>query len=136
MEAGARSLVARANESRDKLPDEAKRMRTWALGTVKHVAAYVNPFEAEELALMLAETKGQEYPLGDLPLIVISAGRVQYDEKWLEDDHTQSQAAMAKLSRNGKQIVARASGHHVHIDQPDLVTNAARDLLVAALKPR
>jgi pimeloyl-ACP methyl ester carboxylesterase len=135
MEAGARNLVARANESRDKLPDEAKRMRTWALGTVKHVAAYVNPFEAEELALMLADSKGTEYPLGDLPLTVISAGRAQYDEKWLEDDHTRSQAAMAKLSRNGKQIVAKESGHHVHIDQPELVTNAIRELL-AAVKPR
>ena len=136
MEAGARSLVARANESRDKLPDEAKRMRTWALGTVKHVAAYVNPFEAEELALMVADAKGKEYPLGELPLTVISAGRAQYDEKWMEDDHTQSQAAMAKLSRNGKQIIATESGHHVHIDQPQLVTDAIRDLLAASTKPR
>lgn len=136
MEAGARSSVARANESRDKLPDEAKRMRTWTLGTVKHVAAYVNPFEAEELALMVADTKGKQYPLGDLPLTVISAGRAQYDEKWMEDDHTQSQAAMAKLSRNGRQIVAKESGHHVHIDQPDLVTSAVRDLLAATLRPR
>jgi pimeloyl-ACP methyl ester carboxylesterase len=33
MEAAARSLVTGANESRDKLPLEAQRMRTWALGT-------------------------------------------------------------------------------------------------------
>jgi pimeloyl-ACP methyl ester carboxylesterase len=136
MEAGARSLVARANESRDKLPEEAKRMRTWALGTVKHVAAYVNPFEAEELALMVAETNGKKYPLGDLPLTVISAGRAQYDEKWMDEDHAQSQAAMAKLSRTGKRIIATESGHHVHIDEPGLVTNAIRDLLAATLKPR
>lgn len=136
MEAGARNLVARANESRDKLPDEAKRMRVWALGTVKHVAAYVNPHEAEELALMIAANTGKEYPLGDMPLTVITAGRSQYDEQWLQDDHTQSQAAMAKLSRHGKQIVATESGHHVHIDQPQLVIDAIRDLLAATTNPR
>ena len=136
MEAGARSLVPRANESREKLPDDAKRMRLWALGTVKHVAAYVNPFEAEELALMIAAVKDKEYLLGDLPLTVITAGRAQYDDAQMQQDHMRSQAAMAKLSRNGKQIIATESGHHVHIDQPDLVTNAIRDLLAATLKPR
>jgi pimeloyl-ACP methyl ester carboxylesterase len=136
MEAGARSLVPRANESREKLPDDAKRMRVWALGTVKHAAAYVNPFEAEELALMIAAIKDKEYPLGNLPLIVITAGRAQYEDAQMQQDHTRSQAAMAKLSRNGKQIVATESGHHVHIDQPQLVTDAIRDLLAASTKPR
>jgi len=136
MEAGARSLVTRANESRDKLPDDAKRMRVWALGTIKHVAAYVNPFEAEELALMIAAVKDKEYPLGDLPLTVITAGRAQYDDAQMQQDHARSQAAMARLSRNGKQIVATESGHHVHIDQPQLVTDAIRDLLAASTKPR
>ena len=136
MEAGARNLVTRANESRDKLPDEAKRMRVWALGTIKHIAAYVNPFEAEELALMIAAVKDKEFPLGDLPLTVITAGRAQYDDAQMQQDHTHSQAAMAKLSRNGKQIIATESGHHVHIDQPQLVTDAIRDLLAASTKPR
>lgn len=84
---------------------------------------------------MVADQKGKEYPLGDVPLVVITAGRKQYDEQWLQDDHAQSQTAMAKLSRNGKQIIASESGPHIHIDQPDLVTNAICDLL-AATKPR
>lgn len=132
MEAAARSLVPHALESREKLPDEAKRLRMWALGTIKHIAAYVNPFEAEELARMIADIQGREYPFGDLPLTVISAGRKQYDEQWLEDEHTTTQAALAKLSRAGKQIVATESGHHVHIDQPQLVIDAIRDVLAAA----
>jgi pimeloyl-ACP methyl ester carboxylesterase len=131
MEASARNLVTRANESREKLPDEAKRMRIWALGTVKHIAAYVNPFEAEELALMIAADKQKEFPLGDMPFTVITAGRVQYSEAWLQADHARAQTAMAKLSRNGKQIVAKESGHHIHIDEPDLVNEAIRDLLGA-----
>jgi hypothetical protein len=54
----------------------------------------------------------------------------------MDEDHAQSQAAMAKLSRTGKRIIATESGHHVHIDEPGLVTNAIRDLLAATLKPR
>ncbi|MGQ0642095.1 MAG: alpha/beta fold hydrolase [Gemmatimonadaceae bacterium] len=134
MEASARDLVTRANESRDKLPDDAKRMRVWALGTIQHIAAYVNPFEAEELALMIAAAKDKEYPLGDMPLIVFTAGRVQYDEKWLQEDRDRSQASLANLSRNGKQIIAQESGHHIHIDEPELVNNAIRDLL-ASIRP-
>jgi len=131
MQAAARDLVTRANESRDKLPAEAKEMRRWALGTIKHVAAYVNPFEAEELALMIAAAKQKEYPLGDMPLTVLSAGRVQYDEAWLQEDHKRTQESHANLSRNGKQIVALESGHHIHIDEPELVTESIRDLLGA-----
>lgn len=136
MQAAARSLVTRANESREKLPIEAQKMRTWALGTVKHIAAYVNPFEAEELALMLAAQKQQEYPLGDVPLVVLTAGRVQYDEPGLQDDHQRSQAALARLSRRGKQIIAKESGHHIHIDEPALVIEALRELLAASTSAR
>jgi len=55
---------------------------------------------------------------------------------WLHDDHAQSQARMARLSRNGKQIIVTESGHHVRIDQPELVILALRDLNAATTEPR
>lgn len=68
IEAAARQSVPTANDPpRDKLPAEAQRMRTWALSQVKHYAAHVNPFEAEEFALLIAEQKKKERPLGDIP---------------------------------------------------------------------
>jgi pimeloyl-ACP methyl ester carboxylesterase len=42
---------------RDKLPPEARRMREWSLSQIKHAASNDNPFEADELAAMLAERK-------------------------------------------------------------------------------
>ena len=42
---------------RDKLPPEARRMREWSLSQIKHAASNDNPFEAEELATMLAERR-------------------------------------------------------------------------------
>jgi hypothetical protein len=41
---------------------------------------------------------------------------------------------IAKLSRAGKQIVALHSGHHVQIDEPALVIQSIREVLVAARK--
>ena len=134
MEAGARQLAPTANQPpRDKLPAGAQQMRTWTLAQVKHYAAYVNPFEAEELALMIAEQKKKEHPLGDIPLIVLTAGNPEYGpgEQALEDDRQKNQAALVNLSRHGKQIIAVGSGHHIQIEDPELVIKAIRDVLAA-----
>jgi hypothetical protein len=32
------------------------------------------------------------------------------------EEHRKDHAALAKLSRNGRQIIATHSGHHVHIE--------------------
>lgn len=137
IEAAARRMAPNANEPpRDKLPAEAQRMRTWSLGQVKHYAASANPFEAEELALLIADQKKKEHPLGDIPLVVLTAGRAEYgpNEQALEDERKKIQAALAKLSRNGKQIIAVNSGHHIHIEDPELVAKAIRDVVTAMRK--
>jgi pimeloyl-ACP methyl ester carboxylesterase len=41
---------------------------------------------------------------------------------------------MAAMSRNGNLIVATRSGHHVQLDEPELVIKAIRDALAAARK--
>ena len=35
---------------------------------------------------------------------------------------------MTKLSRNSKQIIAGGSSHHIHIDQPELVVEAIKQI--------
>ena len=41
---------------------------------------------------------------------------------------------MTAMSRNGKLIIATRSGHHVQLDEPELVIKAIRDALAAARK--
>jgi pimeloyl-ACP methyl ester carboxylesterase len=41
---------------------------------------------------------------------------------------------MAAMSRNGKLIIAEHSGHHVQIDEPELVIKAIRDTLAGTRK--
>jgi pimeloyl-ACP methyl ester carboxylesterase len=107
-------------------------MRTWALGQLGHVAAAVNPFEAEELASLRESVSGRQFPLGDLPALVISRGMPDGDSaeaKAEQEERLRDHAGVAALSRRGRQIIAEASGHHVQLEQPDLVVHAIRELL-------
>lgn len=137
IEAGARSLAAHPNDPpRDKLPPDAQRMRAWALGTVKHIVAGVNPWEveAEELAGLRAERAKSEYPYGDMPLVVLTRGLTddgRPDTTAGAEEHRKEQAPLAKLSRSGRQIIATHSGHHVHLDEPELVIKSIREVVAA-----
>ena len=71
----------------------------------------------------------RQHPLGDLPLVVISRGRPEGGD---DAEHARDQATLVGLSSAGKQIIATKSGHHVPLDEPELVVAAIRDLVAAA----
>ena len=138
MRAGLAEASRHANEPpRDKLPLDAQRMRTWALGRIGHVAASVNPFEHEELAALRADLAGRDYPLGDLPLVVITRGISEEDGpdgSAFEEERKSEHAAMAARSRKGTHLIALKSGHHVQLDEPALVVTAIEQTVDAARK--
>jgi pimeloyl-ACP methyl ester carboxylesterase len=135
MRAGAEQLARNPNEPpRDKLPPDAQRMRAWVLAQLGHIAAAVNPFEHEELAGLRAERAKSDHPLGDMPLIVLTRGKSEEegpDGKAFEEEHRKDHTAMAAMSRNGKLVIAANSGHHIQLEEPELVIKAIRDLLAA-----
>ena len=134
MKAGAEAAAARANEPpRDKLPVDAQRMRAWALGRWQHAAAAFNPFEAEELAALKADRTSRQYPLGDMPLVVMTRGLSDKDGpdgvKFAEERKREHALLASTLSRRGRQLIAARSGHHIQLDEPELVATAIRDVL-------
>ena len=72
---------------------------------------------------------------GEMPIIVLTRGQAspfagvsdtenaQYEETW-----QQLQTELLNLSSNSKQIIAEESGHYIHLDQPDLVVAAIREI--------
>ncbi len=136
MKAGLADASQRANEPpRDKLPEDARRMRTWALGQLGHVAAAVNPLEPEELGLLRSERTASAQPYGEMPLEVITRGRPDdRADGWQakEDEHRAFNKALAEMSRAGRQVIANGSGHHIQIEEPDLVVTGIRRVLTAA----
>jgi len=69
----------------------------------------------------------------EIPITVIHRGRNPMSTDKDGDERHQIwgelQQSLAKLSSSGDVIVARNSGHHVHIDQPELVIDAILDIL-------
>jgi pimeloyl-ACP methyl ester carboxylesterase len=75
-----------------------------------------------------AASKDQSYPLGDKPLVDVSAGNTPQlpppvAEQW-HIRYAELQTKLLSLSRNSKQLVAENSGHFIIIDRPDVVIDA------------
>jgi pimeloyl-ACP methyl ester carboxylesterase len=107
------------------LPDNLKRKVVQLAGhwkTRRTLASELLSFRDSARQLKSSE------PLHDLPLIVITRGkiegehsprRLQIEKVWLE-----LQSDLARSSDASAHLVAGISGHHVHIEQPDLVAFA------------
>jgi pimeloyl-ACP methyl ester carboxylesterase len=59
--------------------------------------------------------------LGQIPLVVLTASNPSPERRAAQD-------VVARLSSRGKHIVAETSGHWIHLDQPELVVDAIRDV--------
>jgi pimeloyl-ACP methyl ester carboxylesterase len=117
----------------DKLPADMQKLRLWAMG--KQVFQAVD-FRVELQALHDVGGTGDS-PLGDRPLIVLMRSLPETDNEkgWTveqqEQDHKRLQAALARLSRNSRQLVVEKSGHHIQLDQPEAVVDAVRRVVTA-----
>lgn len=86
---------------------------------------------------LAATMAGTKVPLGDKPLFVISAGRLDArttGSSYIDAlrAHVANQASAAGLSRNSQFAVARASFHAVMFYEPQLVTSAILQVLTSA----
>jgi pimeloyl-ACP methyl ester carboxylesterase len=113
----------------DQLPDSIQQLRLWALSQYEYYAANNNDYLFEEKTAMIKEREKRPYMLVDMPLIVLTAGNEQAAADAEEQERMRNQAAMSNLSRNSKQVVVGQSGHHIHIEQPELVVEAIRDVI-------
>lgn len=99
-----------------------------------HVAAGVNPFDIEEITALRKERLKSDHVLKDLPLIVLARGppeKTGPNATSLEEKHRRDHEAQASMSRKGKLIVAEHSGHHIQLQEPELVVASIRDVLFA-----
>ena len=78
--------------------------------------------------------------LGDKPLVVLSRGLTQMspgpgisaeDVAGYKAAEDEMQAELAELSTRGKQIITEDCGHHIHVDRPQLVIDAIREVVEA-----
>lgn len=122
----------------DSLPADSRAQRLWALNHPK-LTASTEDFWPEELQAMYQARSTQPCPLGDLPLIVLISGRqdptppdVSADQ-WqrLEEQKVEEKKELASLSRNSKVLVVQRSGHHIQLDQPNVVVASIHEMVEA-----
>lgn len=78
-------------------------------------------------------------PLGDMPLIVLTAGQqmapgsTPFDDRRVpvSGDVIEMQGTLTALSARGEQRVIAHSGHQVHLDAPEVVIAALQDAIAA-----
>jgi pimeloyl-ACP methyl ester carboxylesterase len=105
-------------------PDELKTLAELVPGTAEYLEEAGVPESNREV---LAAG-----PFPDVPLIVIAAtDHGPYFEAW-EPVLMALQEDLARLSPQGRLVVAEGSGHDVHHDRADLVVDAIRALVTAA----
>jgi pimeloyl-ACP methyl ester carboxylesterase len=123
----------------DKLPSAAQQARTWACSQARTHLPGESTFDGDEAAALRVERQKLDYPLDNKPLVVVSRGISGYEREPMPEQREAERhvhaAELAKLSRVGKQVTAEGSGHQVHIDAPDVVVNAIRDV-VSAVRER
>jgi pimeloyl-ACP methyl ester carboxylesterase len=64
---------------------------------------------------------------GDLPLVVLTEDPDKNTQEYLPVFNA-GQIELSHLSTNGKQIIAKGSGHQIQLERPDLVIQAIRDV--------
>ena len=134
--AAARSRNQPVGAPFDKLPADLQRARAWATAQVKSSAANNSRFNGDEILALKKARAATQHPLGDMPLVVLTRGiPIDADaERGVERERERlhHQADLAALSRRGRQMTAGPrTGHHIHIEEPDLVVRAIREVVTA-----
>ena len=104
-----------------KLPAEYKPAMRWFWSRARFYEALASQMEALPEAARRVEAA---VPLGELPLVVLSAADTPAAQR------TEQERA-ARQSSRGQHRAAHASGHWIPLEEPELVVEAVRELLAA-----
>jgi pimeloyl-ACP methyl ester carboxylesterase len=92
--------------------------------------------EHQEIFGQTAQQVGAIRTFGQLPLLVI--GATEPDPRFGDDSEAFRQfwndesRKLAAKSQSGRFLLAEGSSHHIHLDAPQLVTDAVREMLLEA----
>jgi pimeloyl-ACP methyl ester carboxylesterase len=122
----------------DKLPAGVQPLRLWFQSHPK-LPGPAEDYFPEELQAMYGARQKSPCPFGDKPLVVIVRKKedlpppgVSTDVwKRLNEEKREQKIGLTQLSRDSKLIIAESSGHHIQLDEPELVVEAIRQVVNA-----
>jgi pimeloyl-ACP methyl ester carboxylesterase len=126
----------------DRLPQDAQELQLWARSHQK-LSGPSEGYMGEEFSAMYEVRRRNPQPHGDMPLISLRAGGQGPTpspdglasigmtlEEWRREWQERS-ADHARLSSNSRSYTASGSGHHIHLEDPELVAFAIRRVVDA-----
>jgi pimeloyl-ACP methyl ester carboxylesterase len=118
----------------DRLPMKEQQMQLWAYAQPALRATVQSEVEWSPEEMLLMHNTPQAGVLGRRPLVVLTRAEGGYGNDLgvpaaeLERERLAAQAALARLSTRGRQIIVN-SGHNMELEAPDQVASAIRDVV-------
>ena len=131
---GGGQFVLSMPEVPDNLPDEV-RHKIAAFGRMRksYAATHGEMAQFARSALQVRTAREANLVAWRMPLVVVRRGRRLYGDDAVGRDKdagwAELQEDLVRLSERGRVVVARTSGHHVHVDQPRLVADIIAELI-------
>lgn len=95
--------------------------------TLRHTDFHFNP--RKEFLEEFAETDAKKYPLGALPVVIISSQPAGSESELHK--HDEAGPRLDFLSSNTLHVTAAGSGHEIHLYHPDLVAKTLTRAVLA-----
>ena len=139
---GPRIMISMEDDPNfSKLPAQDRELHLWATTQARGKSSSPeSPLDMLQDCVAQADAiiKDQSHPLGDKPLVDVSAGNAPpmpppVAEQW-RIKYAELQTKLLSFSGNSKQLVAENSGHFIIIDRPDVVVDAISQVVQAVRK--
>jgi pimeloyl-ACP methyl ester carboxylesterase len=123
----------------DRLPEKEQDLQRWAEQLPELNDAEDSQKEWSVEYMEQLHEKPQQGSLGAIPLVVLTRAEAHYSKdldvpaEELEAERLRLQASLALLSSDGKQILV-PSGHNMHLEAPDAVTDTIKSVVVSCEK--
>ncbi len=121
----------------DRFTDSIRQLQKWAQSQKKFVPAVQAEMDwsPEDVAELYTNRNQKKYSLGNRPLVVLTRGKGGFDGRadslQLETARLTAQKQLTAISTNSKQIIDMKSGHNIHVEDPDTVVQAIKDVYEA-----
>ncbi len=121
----------------DRLSPEDQKMQVWAQTQFNYYKAASGEMDwsPKDVADMYKNKGKPNYMLGNMPLIVLTKGRGNFsgmpDSAALESQRLKLQNDLTRLSTDSKHIVDKNSGHNIHLEDPETVISAIKQVIYA-----
>jgi len=124
-----RFLLGSKDQVTEGMPEEYKDIAYELVRSDEAVSSMFNELRNIHVSTQEISTAAK---MPDIPISVITHGKKVWDNpmfKNMEEIWLELQTQLSQSSSKGKLLIADSSGHHIHLEQPELILNEIKSIL-------